>query len=163
MTEMTGGTAIVQSLLAHDVKTIFGLPGAQNDWFYNALYDAGDRVNVIHTRHEQGAGYMALGAAMSTGDPAVYAVVPGVGMLNASSALATAYSVNAPVFCFTGQISHQHDWPQHWPTPRNQRPDGHPERADQVGRQRRVASRCAGQSRRGLPSTKERTPAPSRS
>ena len=104
MTEMTGGTAIVQALLAHGVKTIFGLPGVQNDWLYNALYDAGDQVNVLHTRHEQGAGYMALGAAMSTGKPAVYAVVPGVGMLNASSALATAYSVNAPVLCFSGQI-----------------------------------------------------------
>ena len=104
MTQMTGGTAVVQSLLAHGVDTIFGLPGAQNDWFYNALYDAGDRIKVIHTRHEQGAGYMALGAAMSTGKPAVYAVVPGVGMLNAASALATGYSVNAPMLCFTGQI-----------------------------------------------------------
>jgi len=104
MTQMTGGTAVVQSMLAHGVKTLFGLPGVQNDWFYNALYDAREQINVIHTRHEQGAGYMALGAAMSTGKPNVYAVVPGVGMLNASSALATAYSVNAPVLCFTGQI-----------------------------------------------------------
>ncbi len=104
MTQMTGGTAIVQALLAHGIDTIFGLPGAQNDWLFNALYDAGDQVRVIHTRHEQGAGYMALGAAMSTGKPNVYAVVPGVGMLNAASALATAYTVNAPVLCFTGQI-----------------------------------------------------------
>ena len=104
MTQMTGGTAIVQALLAHGIDTVYGLPGVQNDWLFNALYDAGDQVRVIHTRHEQGAGYMALGAAISTGKPNVYAVVPGVGMLNASSALATGYSVNAPVICFTGQI-----------------------------------------------------------
>lgn len=102
--KMTGGDAIVSTILAHGVDTIFGLPGVQNDWFYNALYDAGDAIRVVHTRHEQGAGYMALGYAMSSGKVGVYAVVPGVGMLNASSALATAYSVGAPVFCFTGQI-----------------------------------------------------------
>ena len=39
MTAMTGGEAIVQSLLTHGVDTLFGLPGVQNDWLYNALYD----------------------------------------------------------------------------------------------------------------------------
>ena len=104
MTTFTGGQAIVNAWITHGVDTIFGLPGVQNDWLYNALYDAGDKLRVIHTRHEQGAGYMALGYAMSTGKPGVYAVVPGVGMLNAAAALATGYSVNAPLFCFTGQI-----------------------------------------------------------
>ena len=102
--KMTGGEAIVGAMIAQGTEILFGLPGVQNDWLYNALYDAGDAIKVIHTRHEQGAGYMALGYAMSTGKPGVYAVVPGVGLLNSSSALATAYSVNAPVFCFTGQI-----------------------------------------------------------
>ncbi|HRW09164.1 MAG TPA: thiamine pyrophosphate-binding protein [Caldilineaceae bacterium] len=104
MTIQTGGEAIVNSWIKHGVDTIFGLPGAQNDYLYNALYDVGDQLRVIHTRHEQGAGYMALGYTMSTGRPGVYAVVPGVGMLNASAALATGYSVNAQLFCFTGQI-----------------------------------------------------------
>ncbi len=63
-----------------------------------------DTINVIHTRHEQGAAYMALGAAMATGKPAVYAVVPGPGVLNTTAALSTAYACNAPVVCLTGQI-----------------------------------------------------------
>jgi acetolactate synthase-1/2/3 large subunit len=46
---MTDGEAMVQSLLAHGLDTVFGLPGVQNDWLYNALYDAGGRVRVIHT------------------------------------------------------------------------------------------------------------------
>ena len=41
MMKLTGGEAILKSLLAHGVDTIFGLPGVQNDYFLNALHDAG--------------------------------------------------------------------------------------------------------------------------
>ena len=105
MGKKTGGEAVVDALLAHGVHTLFGLPGVQNDWLYNALYDAGDKIRVIHTRHEQGAAYMALGYTMASGEPMVFNVVPGPGVLNASAGLATAYGVNAKVFCLTGQIA----------------------------------------------------------
>jgi len=104
MAKVNGGEAFVQALLAHGVDTIFGLPGVQNDYFYNALYDVGGKIRMIHARHEQGAAYMALGAALSTGDVGVYNVVPGPGLLNTMAALATAYSTNAKVLCLTGQI-----------------------------------------------------------
>ncbi|MAT96089.1 MAG: acetolactate synthase [Anaerolineaceae bacterium] len=104
MTQLTGGEAVVKSLIAHGIHTLFGLPGVQNDWLYNALHDAQDQIRVIHTRHEQGAGYMALGYALATGEISVFNVVPGPGLLNASAALATAYGLNAPVFCLSGQI-----------------------------------------------------------
>lgn len=108
MAKMTGGEAVVEALLSHGVKRLFGLPGVQNDWLYNALYDAGDKIRVIHPRHEQGAGYMALGAALATGEETVFSIVPGPGLLNASAALVNAYALNAPVLCLTGQIpSHQ--------------------------------------------------------
>ena len=107
MQKMTGGEAVVKSLIKHGVHTLFGLPGVQNDWLYNALYDHQDQIRVIHTRHEQGAGYMALGYAMATGGPAVYSIVPGPGFLNASAALATAYGLNAKVLCLSGQIPTQ--------------------------------------------------------
>ena len=100
----TGGEAIVESLIAHDIDTLFGLPGVQNDWLYNALFDNRDQIRVLHTRHEEGAAYMAFGAAAATGQPAVFSVVPGPGVLNAGAALASAYAVNAPVFCIAGQI-----------------------------------------------------------
>lgn len=108
MAKKTGGEAVVEALIAHGVHTLFGLPGVQNDWLYNALYDAQDKIKVIHTRHEQGAAYMALGYAMATGEPMTFNVVPGPGVLNASAALATAYGLNAKVFCLTGQIATQH-------------------------------------------------------
>jgi acetolactate synthase-1/2/3 large subunit len=47
---------------------------------------------------------MAVGAAMATGKPAAYAVVPGPGFLNTTAALATAYGTNAPVLAVIGQI-----------------------------------------------------------
>ncbi|MDE2951112.1 MAG: thiamine pyrophosphate-binding protein [Chloroflexota bacterium] len=100
----TGGEAVVEALMAQGIDTLFGLPGIQNDWLYNALFDNRDKIKVIHTRHEQGASYMALGYAQATGKPAVFNVVPGPGILNASAGLATAYSLNAKVLCLAGQI-----------------------------------------------------------
>src|SRR5262245_46926612 len=101
---MSGGDAVVRSLTAHGISTIYCLPGVQNDHFFNALFDAGDAIQAVHTRHEQGAAYMALGAALATGKPQVYSVVPGPGLLNSTAALATAYSCSAPVLALSGQI-----------------------------------------------------------
>jgi acetolactate synthase-1/2/3 large subunit len=103
--EMTGGEAVVQTLIANGISTLYCLPGIQNDAFFNALHDAGNSIRAVHTRHEQGAAYMALGAAQATGKPAVYSVVPGPGFLNTTAALATAYATNARVLCLTGQIN----------------------------------------------------------
>jgi len=104
MTRMTGGGALVEMLRRHGVDTLFALPGVQNDALFVALYDAGETIRVIHTRHEQAAAYMALGYARASGKPGAYAVVPGPGLLNTTAALATAYATNTPVLCISGQI-----------------------------------------------------------
>jgi acetolactate synthase-1/2/3 large subunit len=101
---MSGGDAVVRSILGQGVSTIYCLPGVQSDHLFNAMFDAGDALTVVHTRHEQGAAYMALGAALATGKPAVYSVVPGPGFLNSTAALATAYSTGAKVLALIGQI-----------------------------------------------------------
>src|SRR5262249_40317609 len=101
---MSGGDAVVRSLIGHGLSAIYCLPGVQSDHLFNAMFDAGDALKVVHTRHEQGAAYMALGAALATGRPAVYSVVPGPGFLNSSAALATAYSTGAKVLALIGQI-----------------------------------------------------------
>ncbi len=87
MPQMSGGDGVVQALIAHGIKSVYCLPGIQNDHFFNALFDAGEAIQAIHTRHEQGAAYMALGAALATGKPQVYSVVPGPGLLNSTAAL----------------------------------------------------------------------------
>jgi acetolactate synthase-1/2/3 large subunit len=101
---MTGGQALVQSLKTEGVRTIFGLPGVQLDWAFDALYAERETIRVVHTRHEQAAAYMADGYARTTGDVGVFLVVPGPGVLNTASALATAYANNSPVLCVTGQV-----------------------------------------------------------
>src|SRR4051812_17790214 len=57
-TQMTTAEATVAALVAHDIDTIYALPGVHNDSLFDALFRAGDRVRTIHTRHEQGAAYM---------------------------------------------------------------------------------------------------------
>jgi acetolactate synthase-1/2/3 large subunit len=104
MPELTAGEAIVRTLLAHGVDTVFGLPGAQMYPLWDALQRLGDRVRTLSARHEQGAAYMALGYAKATGRPGVYTVVPGPGVLNTTAALCTAWGCNTPVLCLTGQV-----------------------------------------------------------
>ena len=101
---MTTAEFAVAALIAHGIETVYALPGVHNDPLFDALFKAGKRVRTIHTRHEQGAAYMALGAALATGKPQTYAVVPGPGLLNSSAALLTAYGMNAPVLALVGQI-----------------------------------------------------------
>src|SRR5437868_4222799 len=104
MSRITGATALLRSLMDHGIDTIFGLPGGQLDHFFDSMYHERERLQIYCTRHEQGAAYMAFGAARSTGKPAVYTVVPGPGVLNTTAALSTAYACNTPVLCLTGQI-----------------------------------------------------------
>jgi acetolactate synthase I/II/III large subunit len=104
MAEMTGGQALVQSLRVEGVDVIFGLPGVQLDWAFDALYAEQDQLRFIQTRHEQAAAYMADGYSRSTGRPGACLVVPGPGVLNTTAALSTAYACSSPVLCMTGQI-----------------------------------------------------------
>ena len=95
---------VIERLIAHGIDKIYCLPGVQNDPFFNALFDMTDRITPIHTRHEQGCAYMALGAASVTGKPAAYCVVPGPGFLNTTAALSNAYGNGAPVLALSGQV-----------------------------------------------------------
>ena len=101
MTKRTTGEIIARSLVANGVETVFGIPGAHMYDFNDALARE-DSIRFIHTRHEQGAGYMAYGYAASSGKVGAYTVVPGPGLLNSGAALCTAYGANAPVMCVTG-------------------------------------------------------------
>ena len=103
-TEMTGGEAVVRALVAHGIRNLYCLPGVQSDHLFNAVHDSEGALAAIHTRHEQGAAYMALGAALATGQPQAMSVVPGPGFLNATAALATAHSTGAKVVALVGQI-----------------------------------------------------------
>ncbi|WP_394690648.1 thiamine pyrophosphate-dependent enzyme [Hoeflea sp.] len=104
MTRMTTGEVMAKSLIANGVDTVFGIPGAHMYDFNDAIAREAESIRFIHTRHEQGAGYMAYGYAKSSGRVGAYTVVPGPGLLNSGAALCTAYGGNAPVMCLTGNI-----------------------------------------------------------
>jgi acetolactate synthase-1/2/3 large subunit len=104
MAKLSTAEAAVEALIAHGIDTVYGLPGLHLDPLFDALYGARNRLRTIHTRHEQSAAYMALGAALATGRPQAFTVVPGPGFLNAGAALLTASGMNAPVLGLAGQI-----------------------------------------------------------
>lgn len=149
---MTGGMAIVEALIANGVDRVFALPGAQLYPLFDALAQRSGAIRTIGARHEQACGYMAFGAARSTGRPGVYAVVPGPGVLNTTAALATALGCCAPVLCITGQIpsafigrgrGHLHELPDQLATLRSltkwaariERPEAAPAVIDEAFRQ----------------------------
>jgi len=105
--DQTGQTVahhVVQGLKQSGIDTLFCIPGVQNDDFFNVLVDHPE-ISPVVTRHEQGAAYMAMGAAQVTGKPAACCVVPGPGMLNASGALTSAYWAYCRVIAVIGQIA----------------------------------------------------------
>lgn len=103
MQEITGGEAVVESLIANNVKTVFGLPGAQLDPIFVAMHDRQDKIKVIHSRHEQGCAYNAFGYSEVSGDLGAMLVVPGPGLLNAGAGMVTGYACNTRMLCLVGQ------------------------------------------------------------
>ena len=103
MAKMTGGEALVKSLVGEDVEVIFGIPGIQIYGIIAALRDE-PAIRMITTRHEQATTYMADGYARASGKPGVALVVPGAGLYNAASGLTNAYSRSTPVLMIAGQV-----------------------------------------------------------
>ncbi|HSR25462.1 MAG TPA: thiamine pyrophosphate-binding protein, partial [Candidatus Eisenbacteria bacterium] len=104
----SGADLLVEALQAHGVRVVFGLPGVQLDPAFDALARRAGQVRVYHTRHEQATSYMADGYARACGELGCCLVVPGPGVLNAMSGLATAYACSSPVLCVAGQLWSAH-------------------------------------------------------
>ena len=93
---MTGSDAVVRSLQAEGVDLVFGIPGYHTEHLYGRLMRQ-DRIRHILVRHEQGAGFMAIGVARVTGEPATIFSTAGPGALNAATALGEAYGDSTPI------------------------------------------------------------------
>ena len=96
--------SVIKTMIANGIDTLYCLPGVQNDDFFDALARIGGAIKPVNARHEQATAYMALGAALATGKPQAYCVVPGPGFLNTTTALATAQSLTVPLLAISGQI-----------------------------------------------------------
>ncbi len=103
--KITGAEAVIQSLKAEGVKTIFGYPGGAIMPIYDALFHHLEEVNHILTRHEQGAVHAAQGYARNSGKTGVGFATSGPGATNLITGLADALIDSTPLVCITGQVA----------------------------------------------------------
>ena len=102
---LNGSHAVIRSLLAEGVETIFGYPGGAIMPVYDAIYDYQDKINHILVRHEQGAGHAAEGYARLSGKVGVCLVTSGPGATNLVTAIADAIIDSTPMVCVIGQVA----------------------------------------------------------
>jgi acetolactate synthase-1/2/3 large subunit len=101
--KISGAEILVESLKREGVKHIFGYPGGVILNIFDLLYDDKD-IQLILTRHEQGAVHAADGYARSTGKPGVVLVTSGPGATNTITGIATASMDSIPLVIFSGQV-----------------------------------------------------------
>ncbi len=101
---LTGAQAIMESLVAQGVTTIFGYPGGAIMPTYDALFDYQDRLKHILVRHEQGAGHAAQGYARMLNKAGVCMVTSGPGATNLITPIADAMLDSTPLVCLVGQV-----------------------------------------------------------
>lgn len=103
--QTTGAEAVIQSLKAEGVKTIFGYPGGAIMPIYDVLFDHLEEINHVLTRHEQGAIHAAQGYARTSGKTGVVFATSGPGATNLITGLADALIDSTPLVCITGQVA----------------------------------------------------------
>lgn len=108
--KLTGAQALIATLRAYDVETIFGIPGVHTLPIYDAMREEPGLRHVL-ARHEQGAGFMADGYARISGRPGVVCTITGPGATNVATPLADAYADSIPLLVIStglGRASQGH-------------------------------------------------------
>lgn len=103
-----GADLIIDTLYKHGATEVFGYPGGTIMPVYDALFRSNERnVPIKHylCRHEQGAGFAAVGFARSTGKTGVCIATSGPGATNLITSLADAKLDSVPVVAITGQVA----------------------------------------------------------
>ena len=100
---MTGGEAVVATLKAHGVDTIFGIPGGHNLPIYDALARQ-DNIRHILGRHEQGLGFMADGFARASGRVGIVTTTSGPAVANLACAMGGATTDTSPVLAIASTV-----------------------------------------------------------
>jgi len=103
--KVTGSDAVLLSLIAEGIDTVFGYPGGAIMPIYDALMNYPDKVRHILTRHEQGAVHAAQGYARVSGKVGVCMATSGPGATNLITGIADALIDSTPLVCITGQVT----------------------------------------------------------
>ncbi|WP_238404409.1 biosynthetic-type acetolactate synthase large subunit [Paenibacillus paridis] len=101
---ITGSEALLRGLLSEGVECVFGYPGGNVLYIYDAMVGHPDFKHIL-TRHEQGAVHAADGYARSTGKVGVCIATSGPGATNLVTGIATAYMDSVPLVVITGNVS----------------------------------------------------------
>ena len=110
MARMTTGQAVVESLIAHGLDTVFGIISIHTLHLYDALKEASEagRIRFVGARHEHALGFMADGYARATGKPGVMLTSSGPGAADSVGALGESYHSSIPLLQITTEI--ESDW-----------------------------------------------------
>ncbi len=92
---------MVQALVNEGVERIFGLPGEENLHFLDSIRRSS--IELVLTRHEQAAAFMAATEGRLTGKPGVVLTTLGPGALNLATGSAYAQLGGMPLVMITGQ------------------------------------------------------------
>ena len=101
--KMTGAEALVRSLEDLGVKDVFGVPGGAILPVYDSIKDD-TKFRFVLMRHEQTAGHVAEGYALTTGQVGVCIVTSGPGATNMITPIADANMDSIPMVVITGQV-----------------------------------------------------------
>jgi acetolactate synthase-1/2/3 large subunit len=98
---VTGAEALVNIIRKQGIDYIYGLPGGAAIPVFDAIVDS--PIELILTRHEQGATHMADGYARASGKTGVVLVTSGPGATNTITGILTAHMDSVPIVIICGQ------------------------------------------------------------
>lgn len=98
---MKGSDIFIKALENEGVKYVFGVPGEENLDIVESIRNSS--IELIVTRHEQAAGFMAATIGRLTGNPGVCLSTLGPGATNLVTAAAYAQLGGMPMFMLSGQ------------------------------------------------------------
>lgn len=100
---LSGAQAIIATLRAYTVDTIFGIPGVHTSALYDVMRSTPGLRHVL-ARHEQGAGFMAEGYARASGRVGVVSTITGPGVTNVATPVASAYADSIPLLVISTSL-----------------------------------------------------------
>ncbi|GHU52176.1 acetolactate synthase [Clostridia bacterium] len=103
--QLSGAQILIEEIVRHKVKTVFGYPGGAVLDIYDELYKNSDRLNHVIAAHEQGAAHAADGYARVTGEVGLVIATSGPGATNLVTGIANAYLDSVPLVAITGNVA----------------------------------------------------------
>ncbi|MFQ5837711.1 MAG: thiamine pyrophosphate-binding protein [Thermoplasmata archaeon] len=98
-----GADILVECLVEQGVERIFGIPGTHVLAIYDALYKEGT-IDVVLTRQEASAAFMADACGRLTGEPGVCLATAGPGLTSLLNGVAEAFVESSPVVVLGGAV-----------------------------------------------------------